>query len=353
MHGRRGNRRNFGILILFLLIFGGFPGISGILGILSGVIVPMVFIFALFTLYRALSRNNRGNQEYEYGRTSYATGDGRSGVASQGDTIHSKEQKAHVNAYLAHRFKNGSRAIEVDLNGQNVTLINEGGNYRTFELLQVRCQNRNYVSMDQFRRENGNLYNILFDTLLKMSRLHAGMEGPIIDADFTKAPAREAKQAEPEVVKDAAYFRNIINDLNNEIPDENISNSMYEMTGLLKQLHDLEKQFPASSNKLTKLYQTYLPYLIKILKKYSTMQHVETDPNYKKNEETLQRTINQINTAIRERLIPSMSQTASDNMAADMSTLEALLRKDGMTDDNDIVSVLQKQQAQTTAEQTR
>lgn len=348
MRGHRGRNLYW---ILFLIIFFNVPSIM--FGLFK-VIFPLIMIGAFYLAFRAIARSNRGNQDYEYGHTSYAANGARTGTASQGDTLHSQEQKAHVNAYLSHRFKNGAKAVEIDLNGQNVTLLNAGNGYRSFEMLQVRYQNRNYTSMDRFRRENGNLYNILFDTLLKMSRLHSGAEGPIIDADFTKAPSREEeKQPETEPVKNAAYFRQIINDLNNEIPDEHISNSMYELTGLLKQLHDLEMQFPTSSGRLTKLYQTYLPYLIKILKKYSTMQHVETDPNYKKNEENLRRTINQINTAIRERLIPSMSETASSNMAADMSTLEALLRKDGMTDDNDIVSVLQKQQAQTPAEQTR
>ncbi len=345
MRGRKGNSGFLWIFLVFIWLFG-----SG--SEFRWAVLLMVFILALVAL-NLLLKNSRGQQDYSYGRTSYSS-DAEGGVAFQADTLHSQEQKARVNAYMSHRFKNGAQAIEIDLNGKMVTLLNDGVQYRTFEMLRVRYQGRTYASMGQFRQGNGDLYNVLFDTLLKMARLHTDTaQGPIVDADFTKAPAQKAKPEKARPVRNAAYFRSVINDLNNEIPNENISNSMFEMIGLLKQLGDLEEQFPDSAGKLTKLYQTYLPYLVEILKNYRAIQHVETDPNYKKNEETLQRTISQINAAIRERLIPSMSETASSNIAADMSTLEAMLRKDGMSDENDIVAMLQKQQEQKTAEQTR
>ena len=144
-------------------------------------------------------------------------------------------------------------------------------------------------------------------------------------------------------MSDAESFRDTINDLNDAIPDEEISNSLYETTSLLKQLSDLEKRFPDQKPRLNKLYKTYLPYLVEILNQYKTLQHVETDANYKENEENLKKTIGHINAAMRDHLIPSMSESDSINLSADMSTLEAMLRKDGMTADDDIQQAMRKE----------
>lgn len=46
---------------------------------------------------------------------------------------------------------------------------------------------------------------------------------------------------------------------------------------------------------------------------------------------------------MKERLIPAMSESDSINLSADMSTLEAMLRKDGMTVDDDIMEALKQQ----------
>ena len=48
------------------------------------------------------------------------------------------------------------------------------------------------------------------------------------------------------------YFIEEITSLNNDIPDEEISNGLYE-TALLKQVQTLESKFPNSKDKLKKL----------------------------------------------------------------------------------------------------
>jgi bisphosphoglycerate-dependent phosphoglycerate mutase len=74
------------------------------------------------------------------------------------------------------------------------------------------------------------------------------------------------------------------------------------------------------------------------------MQHVQTDSNYEQNVESLKNTIRHLNSAMKDRLIPAMSENDSINLSADMSTLDAMLRKDGMTADDDIMMALKAQQ---------
>ena len=85
---------------------------------------------------------------------------------------------------------------------------------------------------------------------------------------------------------------------------------------MLKQLSDLERAFPNQTGRLKKLYSNYLPYLIGILEQYVKMQHVQTDSNYEQNVESLKNTIRHLNSAMKDRLIPAMSENDSINLSA-------------------------------------
>ena len=193
----------------------------------------------------------------------------------------------------------------------------------------------------------------MFDTLLTMQQNDVAVAEPqVVDVDYVPktAPVRPAQQKQPRQPeaqpqpqeKNAEYFREQINALNDGIPDEEVSNGLYETSALLKQLDDLERAFPNQKGKLKKLYSNYLPYLIGILQQYTKMQHVQTDANYEQNVKGLKDTIAHINSAMKDRLIPAMSESDSINLSADMSTLEAMLRKDGMTTDDDILETLKR-----------
>ena len=132
-----------------------------------------------------------------------------------------------------------------------------------------------------------------------------------------------------------------INSLNNDIPDEEISNGLFETSALLKQIDMLETKFPESSKKMQKMYDYYLPYLTRILQQYTNLQTVKSDANYERNVEQLKGTIKSINEAL-NTIIPSMSDSDFTNLSADMATLEALLRKDGLTGGIEMTEAVKK-----------
>ena len=266
------------------------------------------------------------------------------------DSNHSAAEKARVNTYLMKRFAEQD-SIRIQAGGHGYVLTNNATRFRTIDLVKLTVDGRNYQSAGDFRRSNPSDYDQLFNTLLNLAMAEtATKQANVVDADFVPSGQKfeEEKKEEPKQtfakpVSDALRFRDEINELNDDIPDEEISNMLYETTALLKQLSDLEESFPASKPKLKKLYNQYLPYMTNILKQYTKMQNVQTDPNYKANENALKETIGHINAAMKDRLIPSMSENDSINLSADMNTLEAMLRKDGMSDENDISLVLKKQ----------
>ena len=140
----------------------------------------------------------------------------------------------------------------------------------------------------------------------------------------------EVKVEEPS--SSAQSYIDQINALNDAIPDEEISNGLFETCALLKQAQKLEITFPASKGKLKKLYEYYLPILVRILKQYDALQTAQTDPNYAETKEKLGKTVVLINDAMKN-MIASYTDQDFINLSADMATLNAVLKKDGLTSD--------------------
>lgn len=338
MGSNRGSSRWLWFL-LFFVIFTGSEGWAFLTMILT--FVGLYYFFKAIT--GASNKQNQENRRY-YGRTRYTSRYSASARRTTTDTGHSADQKARVNSYLLKRFYSTSK-VSVAFDGGRAVLTNSGGSFRTLDQLEITVNGKVYSTVERFRNQERVLYDHMFDALLELAR-QSESNSQVFDAEFTpksqetSAPAPSAASVGSRRPIRAEKFREQVNELNDAIPNPEISNSLFELTALLQQLGTLEENFPENSDKLAKLYDTYLPYLLDILRQYTKMQNVETDPHYKQNEENLKRTISHINAAISERLIPAMSESGSSNLAADMGTLEAMLKKDGMAVDNDISHVM-------------
>ncbi len=336
------------ILFLFFFIFG-----------FADTLIPLLLIMAALTFF--MVKAVKASKENNY--TSRASSAPRSTVRRYGmsDSRHTAAQKARINAYLLKRFRNGDRAITLSSGTHHIVLTMKNGSFSSLDALEVDCDGHYFNTVGEFRQKYGELYDQMFDTLLTMEMNDVAVVQPtVVDVDYvpksgtasasaasSSKPKNESKKTvkEEKQPSSAAEFREAINSLNDGIPDEEISNGLYETSALLKQLDDLERAFPEQKSKLKKLYTKYLPYLIGILKQYTKMQNVQTDANYEQNVKGLKDTLRHINSAMKDRLIPAMSETDSINLSADMSTLEAMLRKDGMTTDDDILAALKRQTA--------
>ena len=71
---------------------------------------------------------------------------------------------------------------------------------------------------------------------------------------------------------------------------------------------------------------------LNILKQYDALQTAQTDPNYKETKEKLGKTVVLINDAMKN-MIASYTDQDFINLSADMATLNAVLKKDGLTSD--------------------
>ena len=101
---------------------------------------------------------------------------------------------------------------------------------------------------------------------------------------------------------------------------------------MIKQV-DLLSENHKDNNKITKLYDYYLPILVSALEKYKKLQDskVKSDDFYQ-TEAALIKTIVLINEALKT-ICASMQEDDYMNINADVKTLQSLLQKDGYGQD--------------------
>ncbi|MBR4446118.1 MAG: hypothetical protein IKS37_09540 [Solobacterium sp.] len=314
----RGNGNSFFWLFVLLIMFGG------------GTVVPLLFVLGIvLAITFAAVNSNRRQESISSGfrRPSYG-----STVSSRGR--YSASQMARINVYLRNWFRT-RKSLPV---GQSVSLRVHGERYASLASLDV-YRNGTYISsLSEFGRRYPESYDEILKELIRLAE-NRGEPEVVYEGEYVEAePVRpkekkeQKKQETPSQApkKSAQYFVDTINSLNNSIPDEDISNGLYETCALLKQIQQLEQRFPDSRGKLDKLYEYYLPILTRILAQYDNLQAAKTDPSYEETRVKLNRTIKLINDAMKT-IISSMTDQDFMNLAADISTLEAVLQKDGLT----------------------
>ncbi|MCF0115712.1 MAG: 5-bromo-4-chloroindolyl phosphate hydrolysis family protein [Erysipelotrichaceae bacterium] len=249
--------------------------------------------------------------------------------AASGKGPYSSEQLQRVNTKLKKYFaENVSLPIMNDVN-----LRLRANTYTTLTSLIVYRGDQYICSLNEFGTKYPDMYNQIVKLLIAFADLPDEQvvlkkeDLPTAKADETVTTTRQESPA-PKFIQQ-------VNDLNTAIPDEEITQNLYETAALLKQISVIEEKFPESRSKLEKLYSYYMPILIDILNQYKDLQNAQMDANFKATQERLRKTITLINDAMKT-LTASLTEEDFINLKADMSTLESLLQQDGLTNDNKI-----------------
>ena len=323
--GRRGGNNYIWWIFIFLIFSGGF-----------GAVFPLFLILAVVSavMFAAVGASKR----QEGSTSSYNSGYNRTGnyYRAGSSSKYSAADMAKINVYLRSWFRT-RRSLPI---GSNIDLRIHGQRYASLASLDVYRDDTYICSLNDFGRRYPDSYNEILSELLNMSR--SGHENDVIDVTATETkkeetPKQQTQTQQKPKAKTALDFMNQINQLNDDIPDENISNGLYETCALLKQIQTLQERFPGSQDKLKKLYDYYLPILVRILTQYDNLQAAQTDPAYEETKQKLNRTIQLINDAMKT-IISSLTDQDFINLSADISTLEAVLQKDGLTSDGQMTT---------------
>lgn len=205
----------------------------------------------------------------------------------------------------------------------------------TYETLNLYMRDEYISSLADYKTAFPNSFNTFIDMVgdyVKRSRFSKRDTGaPIVNDAEPKAADPKAK--EQDFAKEATYYIDKLNELNNSIEEEHITAGLHETVLYLNQIKNIEDTFPKSKTKTTKLYHYYLPMLTDILENYKRLSiNATLHKEFKENEDRLLKTLVLINSALKT-LTQSLVDEYYIELSADMKTLEALLKKDGLTAD--------------------
>ena len=115
------------------------------------------------------------------------------------------------------------------------------------------------------------------------------------------------------------------------IEDEAVSDKLYRMEGLLKEIFQRLKEDPSQMPKMRKLMSYYLPTTIKLLQAYSEFDDVSApNSDIQSAKAEIEKTIDVINEAFTE-LLNKLFQRSAFDAATDAQVLQTMLAKEGLT----------------------
>lgn len=291
------------IFFIFFISTGGF-------GLFSLIPVFVVF-FVFFAIFKSIFNSNNQPQTRSRVRSTARSNNTAKSLSNR--------DRSRIDKKLARYFRQNIKLPILD----NISLTTKNGNYTVIEELYISMGDELIISMDDFKNNYPDMYSRICDLLLVFSK----QEDEVLNAEVK---VEEVKKEEK--LSDAEKYIDKINSLNNDIPNEEVTNGLYQTSALLKQIElSADKD---DEDKLSKLYDYYLPILTKILENYKTLSKVNGDSEeIKKSEVQLIKTIILINEALKE-LNNSLHEDEYMNLSADITTLQSLLKKDGLVNSN-------------------
>lgn len=300
---RNGSGFGFFGLILFFMIFGD------LIGGITVALMSLIPLGAIGLLVYSIVKGGDSNKKNDFRR---AVPKKKAYSMKNGDLN-------KIDKKLANYFKHNISLPVVD----DISLTTQSGKFTTADQLYLTYKDEKICKLGEFNSQYGDVYKKIMDLLLVFSTK---------DEDFLKAEVKVEEPKKKNKLSSGEKYIERINELNNSIPQEEITNGLYQTCDLLKQLKYLTEN-KDDNPKVTKLYDYYLPILVSALEKYKKLQDSKViNDDFKQTEAGLIKTIVLINEALKT-IIGSMQEDDYMNINADVSTLQSLLKKDGYGSD--------------------
>lgn len=300
---RNGSGFGFFGLILFFMIFGD------LIGGITVALMSLIPLGAIGLLVYSIVKGGDSNKKNDFKRT----------VPKKKSYSMKNGDLNKIDKKLANYFKHNISLPVVD----DISLTTQSGKFTTADQLYLTYKDEKICKLGEFNSQYGDVYKKIMDLLLVFSTK---------DEDFLKAEVKVEEPKKKNKLSSGEKYIERINELNNSIPQEEITNGLYQTCDLLKQLNYLTEN-KDDNPKVTKLYDYYLPILVSALEKYKKLQDSKViNDDFKQTEAGLIKTIVLINEALKT-IIGSMQEDDYMNINADVSTLQSLLKKDGYGSD--------------------
>lgn len=300
----RNNRGGFPIRIIRLIILFSFfiPFIFDILDIALSFFVPFFIIlagiFIVIALFTAIFNNKNTNKKVDLSIDDFL----KSLTTIEGNKI-------AINDEISLIITNKD---EINLNNIDIFIREE------------------YIgTLEEYQNSFPYAFNILGSKLLKQ----LGGKKKKKSKKKVKDEAIEILQENQVVEKDCTYYINKFNELNFEIENQQVKNSISETISYLKDVKQIEDKFGESKDKTRKLYQYYLPMYVDILANYDRLyDNAPSSQEFKDCEQKLLKTSSLINSAMKS-LSSTLMESYYTDLNVNMKTLQSVLKKDGLVSD--------------------
>ena len=299
---RRGGFSIFTLLFMFYLLDFVFGAAEAFFPLL----VMGIIFYSFYKLFTTIFNTATG---FNNNRTTYKTN----------NRTTKSSKNAAIDKVLAKYYQKNVALILFD----DVSISTQNGTYTTVDNLYVNYKNEKVCKLSELKSYYPGAYDKIINALAELAK----KGGKVVE---------EKKEEEKKTTKKAAtpaeQFIDNINNMNQGINNEEITNGLYQTCDLLKQIDVVDREDGKVDPKLNKLYEYYLPILEGILKDYKRLSDspAKTD-EFKKTETQLIKTIKLINEALKT-IYGSLHESDYMNLNADINTLQSLLKQDGLVD---------------------
>ena len=295
-------RPSYGFGPIFFILIGISFLFYDILPLLAVILPIGVMGYAFYKAFSNKDKNVSSNKPNYEDTTSY----------SNGVSIPDLNK---IDKKLTSYFKNNMSLPIIE----GISLTTQAGKFTNVDQLYLTYKDEKIIKLLDFKKKYGDVYLKIINLLLVFA--DKGDE-------VLKAEVKNKNVSSGEKLSEGDKYIEKINELNDAIPQEEITNSLYQTCDLLKEVN-LLSETSGDKNKVNKLYDYYLPILISVLEKYKKLQDSSVKGSeFKECESQLIKTIILINEALKT-ICASMQETDYMNINADIDTLQSLLKKDG------------------------
>lgn len=305
----RGPRRGGGGFLWFFILLMFAPELLFGLGLIYLIPLVLVGVAAYWLIKYIVKLINTKNAEPKVQKDTkyYRTKD-----MSNSDLV-------RIDNKLSIYFKNNVALPIID----EIALETSSGKYVSIDQLFLTYKGEKVLKLGDFKEEHYGIYEKIVSLLQEFSKQ---------SETVMKSKVETPEYKKEDILSDGQKYINKINELNAAIPQEEITNGLYQTCDLLNKI-EISKNSKQDEQKLTKLYDYYLPILTGILENYKNLQDRNIkDEEFKKCESQLIKTIMLINQALKT-LYEQMHEDDYLNINADMDTLQTLIKKDGFAED--------------------
>lgn len=241
--------------------------------------------------------------------------------------------------------------------------VSERGRLSRMKRYIALCDDNMYVNIKYLAQQTGKSISYVLKDIKKMLKYGFFPEGHLDEKDsclmlddatyreYLRVEKERKALAQEEAIKKATppseedklnqELTSIMNEgkdyieklhhLNDLIEDEIVSEKLYRMEDLLKQIFARLKDAPEQMPKMRKLMNYYLPTTIKLLQAYSEFDDVSTpNSDITSAKAEIEKTIDIINEAFAE-LLNKLFQDSAFDAATDAQVLQTMLAKEGLT----------------------